>query len=53
MNHDITHCSGEGCPKRRKCYRYHAYKEMHIAEVVQCFIVPPYFEDSCKFFKEY
>ena len=52
MNHDITHCSGEGCPKRRKCYRYRAYKEMHIAEVVQVFIEPPYFEGECKFFIE-
>jgi hypothetical protein len=52
MNHDITHCSGEGCPKRRKCYRYHAYLEVHIAEVVQVFTEPPYREGECKFFVE-
>lgn len=52
MNHDITHCSGEGCPKRYKCYRYRAYVEMHIAEVVQVFTEPPYFEGECKFFIE-
>lgn len=52
MNHDITHCSGEGCPKRHKCYRYRAYVEMHIAEVVQVFNEPPYFEGECKFFIE-
>lgn len=52
MNHDITHCSGEGCPKRHKCYRYRAYVEMHIAEVVQVFTEPPYFEGECKFFIE-
>lgn len=52
MNHDITHCSGEGCPKKKRCYRYRAYKEMHIAEVVQVFTEPPYFEGECKFFIE-
>jgi hypothetical protein len=52
MNHDITHCSGEGCPKKKRCYRYHAYLEMHIAEVVQVFTEPPYFEGECKFFIE-
>lgn len=52
MYHDITHCSGEGCPKRHKCYRYRAYVEMHIAEVVQVFTEPPYFEGECKFFIE-
>jgi hypothetical protein len=52
MNHDITHCSGEGCPKKKRCYRYHAYEEMHIAEVMQVFTEPPYFEGECKFFVE-
>ena len=52
MNHDITHCSGEGCPMRDICYRHRAYKEMNIAEVVQVFIDTPYFEGECKFFVE-
>lgn len=51
MNHDITHCSGEGCPKRRKCYRYHAYEEYTI-DPRQVFIEPPYKEGECKFFIE-
>lgn len=51
MNHDITHCSGEGCPKRHKCYRFHAYEEYTI-EPRQIFIEPPYFEGECKFFIE-
>lgn len=28
MNHDITHCSGEGCYKRDTCHRYKAFKEL-------------------------
>ena len=51
MNHDITHCSGEGCPKRHKCYRFHAYEEYTI-EPRQIFIEPPYKEGECKFFVE-
>ena len=51
MNHDITHCSGEGCPRRHKCYRYHAYEEYTI-EPRQVFIEPPYKEGECKYFVE-
>ena len=25
MNHDITHCAGEGCTRRGKCHRYMAH----------------------------
>lgn len=28
MNHDITHCSGEGCSKRDTCHRYKAYLDI-------------------------
>lgn len=28
MNHDITHCSGEGCQKRDTCHRYKAFTEL-------------------------
>lgn len=25
MNHDLTHCHGEGCMLRESCLRYHAH----------------------------
>lgn len=28
MNHDITHCNGEGCPCRETCRRYHAHLDL-------------------------
>lgn len=27
MNHDITHCTGEGCANRNKCFRHKAHLE--------------------------
>lgn len=27
MTHDITHCTGEGCANRNKCFRYKAHLE--------------------------
>lgn len=28
MNHDITHCKGEGCPIKDDCFRYKAHMEI-------------------------
>lgn len=28
MNHDITHCAGEGCTRRGKCHRYFAHLDL-------------------------
>lgn len=25
MNHDITHCKGDNCPKKETCHRYNAW----------------------------
>lgn len=30
--HDVTHCRREQCPKKNKCYRYNAYKELESAK---------------------
>lgn len=28
MNHDITHCNGDGCPAKETCHRYKAYLDL-------------------------
>ena len=28
MNHDITHCKGGDCPRKKYCYRYQALNEL-------------------------
>jgi hypothetical protein len=28
MNHDITHCNGEGCPVCGTCHRYQAHLDL-------------------------
>lgn len=28
MNHDITHCKGDNCPKKETCHRYKAYLDI-------------------------
>ena len=28
MNHDITHCNGEGCPVSKTCLRYKAHIDL-------------------------
>ena len=28
MNHDVTHCQGDNCPKKETCYRYKAYLDI-------------------------
>ena len=43
---------GRGMSETTQVLRYRAYVEMHIAEVVQVFTEPPYFEGECKFFVE-
>ena len=28
MNHDITHCNQDKCPKKDTCYRYQAWMDI-------------------------
>ncbi len=48
MNHDITHCKGEGCMLRESCMRYQAHLEYHAhPEMVAAIGVPYCDENEC------
>ena len=37
MNHDITHCKSENCPKKEKCYRYVALRDVNKPHYISMF----------------
>lgn len=44
MNHDMTHCDGEGCMLRESCRRYHAHLEYQGDEGLKALMAVPYCE---------
>lgn len=38
MNHDITHCAGEGCTRRGTCHRYMAHLDNGAPRVPRSYI---------------
>lgn len=46
MNHDITHCKGEGCMLRESCMRYQAHLEYHAHPELVAAVGVPYCDES-------
>ena len=57
MQHDITHCDNDKCPKKEYCYRWQAYQEavkMKL-ECISCAIIEEdeMLKGECPIFWEY
>ena len=46
MNHDISHCKGDGCMLRESCMHYQAHLEYQSDEKLKATIAVPYCEES-------
>ena len=46
MNHDISHCKGDGCMLRESCMHYQAHLDYHAHPAMVAAIAVPYIDES-------